>query len=106
MRFLKILAMVVAGLVVIFLWFAAYVVGQDTGYSEGYDTGHTEGYEEGYPVGYTIQVIPKDMIKAILWAMMLVTPKAMIQATPGAMMLVMRKHSGWGKFLEIPPTRK
>lgn len=54
MRFLKILAMVVAGLVVIFLWFAAYAVCPDIGYAKGYDKGHTEGHEEGYSVGYDI----------------------------------------------------
>ena len=52
MRFLKKVAMVVAGLVVIFLWFAAYAGGQDTGYAEGYDIGHTEGHEKGYSEGY------------------------------------------------------
>ena len=54
MRILKILAVVVAGLAVIFLWFAAYAVSPDMGYAKGYDTGHTEGHEEGYSVGYDI----------------------------------------------------
>jgi hypothetical protein len=43
---------VVAGIVVIFLWVAAYIGSQSNGYTEGYDVGHSEGYDGGYTEGY------------------------------------------------------
>lgn len=55
MRLVKIVvAMVVAGLVVIFLWFAAYAGGQKSGYDQGYDTGYAGGHDKGYAEGYDI----------------------------------------------------
>lgn len=64
MRIFKIVAISFAGLVVIALWVAAYLLlhsaGYDVGYETGYDEvyesaceqGHNEGYSAGYEMGY------------------------------------------------------
>jgi hypothetical protein len=54
MRIVKIVAMVIAGLAVISLWFASYVGGQKSGYGQGYDTGYAGGHDKGYAEGYDI----------------------------------------------------